>query len=399
MPWRRRLTRRRDIGQALNIADLREMARWRIPGFVFEYMEGGAEDEVTLRGNREALEALRFVPQTLVDTANRQQRTELFGRGMAAPFIIAPTGGNGMLHPHGDLCLARAAARLGVPFCLSTVSTMRLEDIASGAGGRLWMQLYVLQNRAVAEDIMRRADAAGYEALVFTTDANVFGSREWDRRNYRAPGKPNLHTLLDLLRHPRWVYQVLARDGMPRFRNLEAFLPPAAVKAVGGSTVLPQLFSATITWDDIAWIRRFWPRKLLIKGVLSVADALRAADSGCDGIVLTNHGGRQLDSCVAPIEVLPEIAAAVGDRMTIIVDSGFRRGTDIVKALASGADAVGIARATLYGLIAAGEPGVDRALEILTSEIHRVMGQLGCCSVSDLGPHLLRKRIHQHSAG
>lgn len=392
MPWHRRLPRSRDITQALNIADLREAARQRIPGFVFEYLEGGAEDELTLRGNREALESLRFVPRTLVHTVDRHQRVTLFGREAAAPLLIAPTGGNGMLHPDGDLCLARAAARLGIPFCLSTVSTTRLEDIATSAGGRLWMQLYVMQNRTIAEDIMRRADAAGYEALVFTTDANVFGSREWDRRNYRAPGKPNLDTMLDILRHPRWLYEVMARNGMPRFRNLESFLPPFAAKAVGGSTILPPLFSATITWDDIAWIRNFWPHKLLIKGVLSVSDARRAADLGCDGIFLTNHGGRQLDSCVAPIEVLPEIAAAVGNRMAIIVDSGFRRGTDIVKALALGANAVGIGRATLYGLVAAGEKGVDRALDILTSETHRVMGQLGCRCVSELTPELLRTR-------
>jgi (S)-mandelate dehydrogenase len=392
MPWRRRLSRNRDIEQALNIADLREIARRRVPGFVFEYVEGGAEDEVTLRGNREALETLRFVPQTLVHTADRHHRATLFGRESAAPFLIAPTGANGMLHPDADLCLARAAARLGVPFCLSTVSTMRLEDIATGAGGRLWMQLYVLRNRAIAEDIMRRADHAGYEALVFTTDANVFGSREWDRRNYRAPGKPNLRALLDTLRHPRWLYQVMYRNGKPRLRNLESFLPPGTT-AVGASTILPPMFSPTITWDDIAWIRDFWPRKLLIKGVLSVSDAQRAAAVGCDGIFLSNHGGRQLDSCVAPIDVLPEIAAAVGSRMTIIVDSGFRRGTDIVKALALGANAVGIGRATLYGLIAAGAPGIDRAMQILTSETDRVLGQLGCRSISDLGPQLLHRRL------
>jgi (S)-mandelate dehydrogenase len=250
-----------------------------------------------------------------------------------------------------------------------------------------------MENRAIAEDIMRRADGAGYEALVFTTDANVFGSREWDRRNYRAPGKPNLRALLDTLRHPRWLYQIVYRDGIPRFRNLESFLPPAAATAVGGSTILPQMFRATITWDDVAWIRDFWPRKLLIKGVLSVSDAQRAADLGCDGIFLSNHGGRQLDSCVAPIEVLPEIAAAVGNRLSIIVDSGFRRGTDIVKALALGAHAVGIGRPTLYGLIAAGEPGVDRAMQILTSETDRVLGQLGCRSVAELGPQLLHRRL------
>jgi (S)-mandelate dehydrogenase len=393
MPWRRRLSRCRDVEQTLNIADLREIARRRVPGFVFEYVEGGAEDEVTLRANRTALESLRFIPQTLVHTEDRHQRTTLFGRESAAPIVIAPTGGNGMLHPEADLCLARAAARVGIPFCLSTVSTMRLEDVAAGAGGRLWMQLYVMRDRAVAEDIMRRANAAGYEALVFTTDANVFGSREWDRRNYRAPGKPRVRALLDMLRHPHWVYDILLRDGLPRLRNLESFLPKGAATAVGSSTTLPQLFGATITWDDIAWIRDFWPRKLLIKGVLSVQDARRAADLGCDGIFLSNHGGRQLDSCVAPIEVLAEVAAAVGDRMTIILDGGIRRGTDIVKALALGAKAVGVGRATLYGLISGGERGVERALQILTTETHRVLGQLGCRSVSELGPQLLHRPV------
>jgi (S)-mandelate dehydrogenase len=298
---------------------------------------------------------------------------------------------NGMIDPRGDTALARGAAAAGIPFCLSTVSTTRLEDVAASAGGRLWMQLYVMKDRAVAEDIMKRADAAGYEALVFTTDANVFGSREWDRRNYRAPGKPTLRTKIDILRHPRWLRDVLIREGMPRFRNFESFLPPGASTAVGGSTIIPKLFAPSITWDDIAWLRRHWPRKLIVKGVLSVPDAQRAADLGCDGIVLTNHGGRQLDSCVAPIQVLPEIVAAVGQRMTIIVDSGFRRGTDIVKALALGANAVMLGRATLYGLAAAGEPGVKLALGILQNEIDRVLGQLGVRSLSELGPQVLRK--------
>ncbi len=391
MPWQRRQFRSRDLTRVINIADLREIARRRIPGFIFEYVEGGSEDENTLRCNRRAFEALSFVPQTLVDTTARNHKIELFGRPSAAPLIIAPTGMNGMVYPQGDLALARPAASLGIPFCLSTVSTTRLEDVAASAGGRLWMQLYVMHNRAVAEDIMKRADAAGFEALVFTTDANVFGSREWDKRNYRAPGKPTLRTILDTLRHPRWLLDVLVRDGMPRFRNFESFLPPGGATAVGGSTIIPKLFAPSITWDDIAWIRRHWPRKLIIKGVLSVADAERAANLGCDGIVLTNHGGRQLDSCVAPIQVLPEIADAVGRRMTIIVDSGFRRGTDIVKALAAGAHAVMIGRATLYGLAAGGEPGVRLALDILQKEIDRVLGQLGCRSVSELGPHLLRK--------
>ena len=391
MPWRRRPFSSRDLSRVINIADLREMARRAIPGFVFEYVEGGSEDERTLRCNRSAFDSLSLVPNTLVDTTERHHKIELFGKPSAAPLIIAPTGMNGMLYPQGDLALAKAAAAAGIPFCLSTVATTRLEDVAASAGGRLWMQLYVMKNRAVAEDIMKRADAAGYEALVFTTDANVFGSREWDRRNYLSPGKPTLRARLDMLRHPRWLRDVIIRDGIPRFRNFESFLPPGAATAVGGSTIIPKLFAPSITWEDIDWIRHHWPRKLIIKGVLSVADAERAANLGCDGIVLTNHGGRQLDSCVAPLQVLPEIAAAVGQRMTVIVDSGFRRGTDIVKALAAGAHAVMIGRATLYGLIAAGEPGVRKALEILLVETDRVLGQMGVRSVSELGPQLLRR--------
>jgi len=391
MPWQRRQFSGRDLTRALNIADLREVARRRIPHFVFEYVEGGAEDENTLRCNRRAFEDLSFIPQTLVDTTARNHKIELFGRPSAAPLVVAPTGMSGMIYPQADIALARAAASVGIPFCLSTVSTTRLEDVAASAGGRLWMQLYVMRDRAVAEDIMRRADAAGFEALVFTTDANVFGSREWDRRSYRAPGKPTLRAMLDTLRHPRWMWDVLIREGMPRFRNFESFLPPGGATAVGGSTIIPKMFAPSITWDDIAWIRRHWQRKLIIKGVLSVADAQRAANLGCDGIVLTNHGGRQLDSCVAPIQVLPEIVEAVGNRMTVIVDSGFRRGTDIAKALALGAHAVMIARATLYGVAADGERGVRLALDILLSELDRVLGQLGVRSISELGPHLLRR--------
>jgi (S)-mandelate dehydrogenase len=391
MPWQRRQFSGRDLTRVINIADLREVARRRIPHFVFEYVEGGAEDENTLRCNRRAFEDLSFIPQTLVDTTARNHKIELFGRPSAAPLVVAPTGMSGMIYPQADIALARAAASVGIPYCLSTVSTTRLEDVAASAGGRLWMQLYVMRDRAVAEDIMRRADAAGFEALVFTTDANVFGSREWDRRSYRAPGKPTLRAMLDTLRHPRWMWDVLIREGMPRFRNFESFLPPGGATAVGGSTIIPKMFAPSITWDDIAWIRRHWQRKLIIKGVLSVADAQRAANLGCDGIVLTNHGGRQLDSCVAPIQVLPEIVEAVGNRMTIIVDSGFRRGTDIAKALALGAHAVMIARATLYGVAAGGERGARLALDILLGELDRVLGQLGVRSISELGPHLLRK--------
>ncbi|HEV2442508.1 MAG TPA: alpha-hydroxy acid oxidase [Steroidobacteraceae bacterium] len=390
MPWKRRARVGRDCASALNIADLREIARRRVPGFAFEYVEGGAEDEATLRRNREAFAGLRFVPQTLIDTSGRSLATSVFGRPCTAPLVIAPTGLNGMLHPDGDLALARAAASFGIPYTLSTLSTTRLEDVAAKAGGRLWMQLYVMKNRAIAEDIMARAAAAGYEALVLTSDANVFGSREWDKRNYIRPGKPRAAAVLDTMRHPRWLMEVLLRKGIPRFRNVEAFLPPGASSAVGGSTIIPQLFEPTITWADIDWMRRHWSGKLLVKGILRVEDAHRAAEAGCDGIVLSNHGGRQLDYCVAPIEVLGEVAAAVGNRLTIVIDSGFRRGSDVAKALALGAHTVMIGRATLYGLAADGERGVRRALDMLAVELDRVLGQLGCPSVADLRASLLR---------
>ena len=390
MPWKRHPFTSRDISRALNIADLRDIARRRLPAFVFEYVESGAEDEATVRGNRVALERLQLVPTTLLDCSSRHQRTTILGRAADAPLLIAPTGLNGLLHPDGDVALARAAAKAGVPYTLSTVSTTRLEEVASRAGGRLWMQLYVVKERAMARDVMQRAGAAGYEALVFTTDANVFGNREWDRRGYRLPGKPTLRARLDALRHPRWLWEVLIKNGMPRFRNLEAFLPPS-LTPMGASTVIPRLFDATICWDDIAWIREHWRGKLLIKGVLTAADAERAAALGLDGIVVSNHGGRQLDYCVAPIDMLPEIVTAVGSRLPIIIDSGFRRGTDVVKALALGAQAVMLGRAMLYGLIAGGQPGVERALEIFTSEIERVLGQLGCNSVAELAPRFVRR--------
>jgi (S)-mandelate dehydrogenase len=223
---------------------------------------------------------------------------------------------------------------------------------------------------------------------VFTTDANVFGYREWDRRNYRSPGKLTLRNMLDVALHPRWVLNVL-RHGVPWFDNIVDFLPPEAKSASGGVAFFPKLFAPDLTWDDVAWIREMWPRKLLIKGILSVDDARHAADTGCDGIILTNHGGRQLDTCIAPIAVLPDIASAVGDRMTIIVDSGFRRGADVVKAIALGADAVMVGRAMLYGLAAGGEAGVSHAIQILMSEIDRTLGQLGCPSLADVHSGML----------
>jgi (S)-mandelate dehydrogenase len=389
VPWKRRALRRGPLTAALNIADLRALARRAVPHFAFEYVEGGAEDEATLAANRADFARWRLLPRTLIDTCARSLRTTLFGRELAVPLVVGPTGFNGILQAEGDVALARAAARHGIPFTLSTFSTVRMEDVARRAGGQLWLQLYVLKDRAIARGLMQRAAATGYEALVFTTDANVFGSREWDRRNYRTPGKPSLRTLLDILAHPRWLARHAA-CGLPRFRNLEGSLAPEATSALGGSTVIPRLMDASISWDDVRWMRELWRGKFLLKGVLDARDAEQAAQLGIDGLVISNHGGRQLDYCVTALQVLPEVARAVGSRMRLIVDGGFRRGTDIAKALCLGADAVMLGRATLYGLAAGGEAGANQALDILTSELDRVLGELGCNSVADLGPGFLR---------
>jgi (S)-mandelate dehydrogenase len=390
MSLNRRLYSGGNYRRALNIEDLRAIAKRRIPNFALEYVEGGAEDEATLRWNRTALESLRFIPNALVDNSARHQRITLLGRERASPLIIAPTGLNGMLRNRADVALARAAALAGIPFTLSTVSNMRLEEVAASAQGQLWMQLYVLRDRSIARDIVTRAEAAGYEALVFTTDANVFGNREWDQRNYRAPAQLTLRNVIDVIKHPRWMFDVLFPNGAPEFANLTESLPKESRTARTGVGVVPKMFAPDITWDDVKWLRQLWPRKLIIKGILNVADAKKAAALGCDGIVLTNHGGRQLDGCVSPIEVLPQIAQAVGDRLAIIIDSGFRRGGDVVKAIALGAHAVMIGRATLYGLAAGGEAGASHAISILTTEIDRVLGQLGCNSFAHVGPHIIK---------
>lgn len=389
MPLKRKYYTGRNLRRVLCIEELRRIGRRRVPSFAFEYVEGGAEDEATLRWNQEVFERYRLVPRTLVDTSARHQRITLFGRESASPLIIAPTGLAGMLYHRADVALARAAAAAGIPFTLSTVSNVRLEEVAAEAGGRLWMQLYVVKDRSIARNIIERAERAGYEALVFTSDANVFGNREWDRRSYRALAKLTWRKMFDVAMHPRWIFNVLVPHGVPRFENIIDFMPPEARTAASGVGYVPRLFAPDISWDDIKWLRDAWPRKLILKGVLNVADAERAAELGCDGIVVTNHGGRQLDGCVSGLEVLPAIARAVGDRITVIVDGGFRRGTHVVKAMALGAHAVMIGRATLYGVAAAGEAGARHALSILMTEIDRTLGQLGCRSFEEVDESLI----------
>jgi (S)-mandelate dehydrogenase len=386
-----------DVEKALSIEELRQMALRRLPGFVAEYVESGGEDEVSLSWNREVFKWLRFIPKTLVDTGHRHTRTKLLGRELPSPFIIAPMGHCGIIRRNADVALARAAAAEGIPYTLSTLSNTRVESLPGQAPGALWMQLYVFKDQSLTDDILRRAEAAGYEALVFTTDSNVFGWREWDRRHFEAPGQLTSRSMLDIVRHPKWFFDTILPHGIPRLENVVDYFPPDARDTRSAVTRIPNLFVPTITWDHVEELRRRWRGKLIIKGILRVDDARRAADLGCDGIVLTNHGGRHLDSCITPMEALPEISAEVGNRLAIIIDSGFRRGSDVVKAIALGAHAVMIGRAALYGVAAGGEKGARHALRLLSSEMHRVLGQLGCNSLADLGPHLLKRYASQSS--
>jgi (S)-mandelate dehydrogenase len=380
---KRRLYRGRDLRRAQNIAELQAMAAARVPNFCLEYLEGGADDELSLRRNRDSYDAIGFLPRTLVDVSSRDLSCTLFGTRIEMPTIIAPTGFNGLLSHAGDLMLAEAARDAGIPMCQSMVSTVSLEQIAA-TGVRHWMQIYPFKDRSNFAGVVRRAEHAGSEAIVLTTDVALFGNREWDRRNYRAPMKLTFANLIDVAMRPRWMWDVLVPHGMPRFRNLGDFLPPGRDSARNAATFLTDQMDPSLNWADVQWLRDLWPRKLIVKGILSAADALRAQSLGVDGLVVTNHGGRQLDGCPAPIEVLPEIRAAVGPEMTLIVDSGLRRGSDFVKARALGADAAMSGRATLYGLAAGGKPGAARALEILRTEIDRTLGLLGCPVLTEL---------------
>jgi len=378
--------------EAYNIEDLRRIALARLPRIAYDFLERGAEEEVTLAANRAAFERIRFQPRTLVDVSKRTQKKTLWGRTFDAPFGVAPTGASGMYCFDADVKIARAARRANLPCVLSTASFVPMERVIEEAGGTLWFQLYMSKDLETAERLVKRALAAGFEALVMTTDIPVAGNREFNKRNkFEIPLRLGPWQMLDGLLHPRWLAGVFLRtllaSGVPRFQNLDV--------QVGGRIISTTLTNFrerrdALDWEDFAWLRRLWPRKLLVKGILTVEDAQLAARHGADGIFVSNHGGRQLDGAPSPIEILPRIVAAVGGRMAIMVDSGFRRGTDIVKALALGADMVFVGRAPLYGASAGAEEGVLRALDLLKSEVDRVMALIGCPTVDELGPQFLR---------
>jgi (S)-mandelate dehydrogenase len=376
---------------AYNTFDLRDMAKRRLPGGLFEFVDRGTEDEVSLRNNRAVFERIRLKPRTLVDVSGRNQEITLFGKKHNMPVLIAPTGIAGLLWHEGEIALARAAKEAGIPFTLATGSMTAMEKVAEQAGGTLWFQLYMWPDRSMSHKLVERARAAGFEALVVTVDGVVSGNREYNLRNgFTIPFSFTRRNVSDVLMHPGWLVNVLAKyvftTGMPRYENYPSEIKYRVTARPMGRS---QMRNDSLNWDDLRDLRRMWPGKLIVKGILHPQDAVMAAECGADGVVVSNHGGRNLDTAISPIEALPDVVDAVGKRMTVLVDSGFRRGSDVVKALALGAHAVQIGRATLYGIAAGGETGARRALAIFREEIDRVMALLGCCGIAELGPEYL----------
>jgi isopentenyl diphosphate isomerase/L-lactate dehydrogenase-like FMN-dependent dehydrogenase len=376
---------------AHDIADLREMARRRLPKGIFEFMDRGNGDEVAVANNRAAFERYKLSPRMLVDTSRRTQEITLFGRRQAMPIAIAPTGSAGLTWYQGEIALARAAREAGIPFALATGSMTALEKVAEEAGGTLWFQVYMWPERSLSHKLIERAKAAGYQALIVTVDTPVPPGREYNLRNgVTIPFRFTRRNVTDVLMHPRWVMNVLMRymltSGMPRYENYPTEMKQRITALPMGRSMM---VTDSLTWEDLRALRKLWPHPLMVKGILRADDALRAADCGADGVIVSNHGGRAVDSTMAPISLLPRIVDAVGKRITVIVDSGFRRGADVLKGLALGASAVLIGRATIYGTAIAGQAGAARAIEIYRDEIDRLMALIGCSSISELNPDFL----------
>jgi (S)-mandelate dehydrogenase len=376
------------LEEAVNIEDLRQMARRRLPRAIFDFFDGGAEDELTLRGNRAAFERVRLLPRVLVNVAQVDTKVRLFDSEANLPLAIGPTGGIAAGRPGADVMLARAAKAFGLPFTLSTPAGASIERLAAEAAGRRWFQLYVVRDRAFREKLVTRARDAGYEALLVTVDLPVSGKRERDPRNgFVTPYRPNWRNSHDVLRKPGWLLDLM-RHGLPRMENFEGY-KFSSTRMTDIATAVGREMDAAFDWDELKRLRDLWPGRLLLKGVERPDDAERAAAVGCDGVIVSNHGGRQLDGAAATLEALPAVAKAVGGKITVLLDGGVRRGVDILKARALGAQAVLVGRATLFGVMAGGEPGALRALEILSSELERAMKLCGVRSMAEVGPDLV----------
>jgi (S)-mandelate dehydrogenase len=379
-----------DFAQVHNVDDMKRLARGYLPRPIFDWIEGGAEDEVSLANNRAAFERVRFKPRTLVDVSRRDQTSELFGKPMASPFAIAPMGNLSLFRPNAEVLMAQAAAAAGIPFVLSTASAISIETVAASApGARLWFQLYVFKDAKVNRSLVDRAAAAGYEALMITTDTHMFPKRERDRRNGIGLNlKKTPRNIAAVMSRPRWLWDVVLSRPMPKLANLETEVSgPTTYEALANYFLTQR--HAGFDLDDLKRLRDQWKGKLMVKGILNVEDAHRAVELGCDGVILSNHGGRNLEGAAAPFEVLPEVVDGVGDKVPVLLDSGFRRGSDILKALAIGAKAVMLGRPAAYAVAAGGKEGVAHMLATMKDEVDRVQGYLGCRTLDELGRDLL----------
>ena len=371
---------RRRLASALTIADLRTLAARRTPRSVFDYTDGAAESEISLKRARRTFANLEFRPSILHDVSEVDTTTSMLGRPAALPFSFAPTGFTRMMQTEGETAVVRVAERRGIPYALSTMGTTSIEDVAAaGPDARKWFQLYVWKDRSRAEDLMARAKAAGFEALILTVDVPVAGARLRDSRNgFSFPPQLSVKTFLDGATHPNWWIDLLTTPTYS-FASLDSWSG-----TIG--ELLDTLFDPSMTMADLEWLRGAWDGPLVIKGIQTLEDARRVSAAGADAIVISNHGGRQLDRAPVPLRVVPEARAAVGDATEIWMDTGIMSGGDVVAAIALGAHATMVGRAYLYGLMAGGERGVDRAAEILTGEVRRTMKLLGVNSIAELGP-------------
>lgn len=374
------------MARAVNINDMRKLAKRRLPRVVFDFIDGGAQDEMTLEANRRELAEMRLSPRVLVDVSERSAAVELFGQTFAAPIVLSPIGLTGLATPKGELDAARAAEAAGIGYCLSTNASTSIEEIAGATGAPFWFQLYVMKDRGLTQSLIERAKAAGCSALVMTVDLAAHGLRERDARNgFSVPPKINPADALNALMHPGWLMRTL-RGPRLTFGNYKTGADEGFLQL---SKHIANQFDPSITWEDIAWAKQIWGGPLVIKGILRPDDARRAIDFGADGISVSNHGGRQLDGVPSAIRALPRVVDAVDGRIPVLMDGGVRRGADIIRARALGAKACLVGRAFVYALAALGPTGAAQAIEILTSELDNALALLGLTSIDDVDQSVL----------
>lgn len=385
----------RRLHSAANVDDLRRAARRRLPRGVFDYIDGGAEEELSLARNVDAFRQVEFCPRVLNDVGRVDPSTTLLGHRLPMPLVMAPTGFTRIVTPGGELDVARSAARAGVPYTLSTLATRSIEEVAAASSGPKWFQVYVWKDRGLVKDLLARAASAGYEAIVMTVDVAMLGRRERDvRRGLTLPPKLGASILFDGLAHPAWAWRLATAEPIT-FANVVGTGTPDGTYAAALADYVSTQFDPSLSWRDLEWFRTVWDRPIVLKGVQTVDDAILAADAGIEAIAVSNHGGRQLDGAPPALELVAPLADAVGDRSEIICDGGVRRGSDIVKAVALGARACMVGRAYLYGLAAAGPRGVDHVLAQFYEGVCRTMALIGSATVDDLGPGLVRWRSRQ----